>query len=142
VAEALRAPGVRLVRGSFEAARDVAAPGDFLYFDPPYAPLSRTSNFTAYTAGKFGGADQRRLQRTILELAQRGCGVLLSNSTAEEVVQLYECEEAHAAGLRTIYAAARRAINRDPAKRGAIAELIVTNVCEKDPPAVGPAVPS
>ena len=49
--------------GSFESARDIAEAGDFLYVDPPYAPLSRTANFTSYTASRFGGEDQARLQQ-------------------------------------------------------------------------------
>ncbi len=128
VADALRAPGVQLVLGTFEAALDFARAGDFLYFDPPYAPLSRTANFTAYTASGFTSADQARLQQTVVELAGRGCAVLLSNSTAENVVALYEQEDTKAAGLYTLTVPARRAINRDPARRGSVDELIVTNV--------------
>ena len=82
VADALSKPGVRLVFGSFESARDVAEAGDFLYVDPPYAPLSRTANFTSYTASRFGEADQARLQQLVIDVARRGCHVLVSNSTA------------------------------------------------------------
>lgn len=128
VTDALRAPGVTLQLGSFELARDLAVAGDFLYFDPPYAPLSRTANFTAYTAKGFDATDQAQLQRTVVALAERGCFVVVSNSTASEVVALYENAEARAAGLRAVRVRARRAINRDPAGRGAVEELIVTNV--------------
>ncbi len=128
VAEALGASGVQLRHGSFETVLDIAAPGDFIYFDPPYAPLSRTANFTAYTAGGFDEASQRRLQRLAIELANRGCRVVLSNSTAPEVVALYDSPEARAAGLRSVRVDARRAINRDASGRGSVSELIVTNV--------------
>lgn len=128
VADALRSPGVRLLHGSFERARELAAPGDFLYFDPPYAPLSPTANFTGYTASGFDADDQRRLQVLVIELARRGCHVVLSNSTADEVVALYESGEAVEAGLRATTVEARRAINRDPTRRGSVLELIVANV--------------
>ena len=81
---------VRLSVESFERVCVEAEPGDFLYLDPPYAPLNATSRFTSYTQGGFGDEDQRRLQRVVVELAARGCQVLLSNSTAPLVLELYE----------------------------------------------------
>jgi DNA adenine methylase len=129
VADALSSPGVRLVFGSFESARDFAKAGDFLYVDPPYAPLSRTANFTSYTASRFGGEDQARLQALVIELARRGCHVLLSNSTASEIAALYEDNrDARTAGLQTFRVAARRAINSNAARRGAVHEYLITNI--------------
>jgi DNA adenine methylase len=61
VAEALANPRLELLYGSFDTARDIAAAGDFLYCDPPYAPLTATSSFTTYTASAFGLADHARL---------------------------------------------------------------------------------
>src|SRR5439155_3141943 len=83
VAEALSGDGVRLVCGSFEVAETVASEGDFVYCDPPYAPVSRTANFTSYTAPRFDADAQRRLQEVVIRLAARGCRVLVSNSTAD-----------------------------------------------------------
>jgi DNA adenine methylase len=129
VAEALSGDGLRLVYGSFDVAQDAAAPGDFVYFDPPYAPLSRTASFTAYTALRFDAEDQRRLQQMMIELARRGCHVLLSNSTAGEIAALYEQNaEARRAGLRVRRVPARRAINSKAARRGAIDEFLITNI--------------
>src|SRR5580765_2208494 len=90
VADALSSPGVRLMFGSFESALGLAEPGDFLYVDPPYAPLSPTANFTSYTASRFSGDDQARLQQLVVDVAQRGCHVIVSNSTASEISALYE----------------------------------------------------
>jgi DNA adenine methylase len=129
VAGALAAPGVRLVLGSFETARDVAEPNDFIYSDPPYAPLSRTASFTAYTASRFGEEDQARLQTLAIEVARRGCHVLVSNSTAPAIAALYETSrEARAAGLRTVRIPARRAINSNGARRGVVEEFLITNI--------------
>ncbi len=129
VAAALAAPRVRLRLASFERAGEVAAAGDFVYIDPPYAPVSPTANFTAYTAARFGDAEQRRLQEMVIALARRGCHVLLSNSTAAAILALYETSAAaRAAGLRAFRVPARRAINRDPRGRGVLLELLVTNI--------------
>jgi DNA adenine methylase len=129
VADALSRPGVRLQWGSFELTRDEANPGDFVYFDPPYAPLSRTANFTSYTTPRFDHAAQVRLQDVVVALARRGCRVLLSNSTADEIAALYERNaDARAAGLRAVRVPARRAINSDASRRGTVEEFLITNL--------------
>ncbi len=128
VARALAAPGVQLERRSFESAMEIAADGDFLYFDPPYAPVSHSSNFTSYTANGFSADDQRHLQRLVIAAARRGCHVLLSNSTAADVVALYDTKAARAAGLRALVVPARRALNSNTARRGPVNELLLTNV--------------
>ena len=63
--------------------------GDFIYLDPPYAPLSGTARFTSYTAGGFDGVQQEALQRAVIALAARGASVLLSNSVAPQIRLLY-----------------------------------------------------
>jgi len=128
VAEALATGGVGLVCGSFECAETVAGEGDFVYCDPPYAPVSATANFTAYTAPGFDADAQRRLQQLVIRLAGRGCRVLVSNSTADEIAALYERDDdARAAGLRTLRVPARRAINSNSARRGAVEEFLIWN---------------
>jgi len=128
-AAALRESGVRLVTGSFERALDFAAPGDFLYLDPPYAPLSATARFTSYTRESFGTHDQQRLQRVVVDLVHRGCRVVLSNSTAKEIERLYDAnDEARAAGLRAHRASARRSVNSNARRRGPVPEYLITNI--------------
>ena len=128
-AAALRRPGVHLAVRLFERALESAGAGDFVYLDPPYAPLSRTAHFTAYTAAKFGPAEQTALQRAVIELAGRGAYVLLSNSAAPAVRRLYaENPEVRSAGLKTRTVPARRAINSRAAGRGAVLEYLITNV--------------
>ena len=129
VSDALGAPGVSLHWGSFRLAADRAGAGDFVYSDPPYAPLSRTARFTSYTAAGFEPADQAELQRIVIALAGRGSHVLVSNSTAVEIAALYETDPAaHAAGLRVFRVPARRAINSNPARRGVVDEFLITNI--------------
>ena len=91
VAAALSAPGVRLVWGSFEVgAATPRRPGDFLYFDPPYAPLSAHRQLHVVHGAALRRRRSGRLQQVVIELARRGCQVLLSNSTAGEIAALYE----------------------------------------------------
>lgn len=114
---------------AFEQVLETAEPSDFFYFDPPYAPLSRTARFTSYTAGGFSLEQQKQLQRTTVALARRGCHVVLSNSTAAEIAELYAADrEVAGAGIRCHEVSARRSINSNPGRRGAVTEYIITNV--------------
>jgi DNA adenine methylase len=129
VSAALRRSGVTLEQQPFEAVVHSAREDDFLYFDPPYAPLSNTARFTNYTAEGFDFDDQKRLRDILVTLARRGCRVVMSNSTASEIVGLYEGNrEVAAAGLRCHRVPARRAINSKPSRRGAVEEYVITNV--------------
>jgi DNA adenine methylase len=130
VSATLNRTGVQVALAPFETVIERAAPGDFVYFDPPYAPLTATANFHSYTARGFGEGDQARLQEVMLTLAASGAHVLLSNSTAPLVVDLFERAEARAAGLQVHRVPARRAINTKADRRGVIDELLVTTAAE------------
>ena len=112
--------GARLVHGDFEETLAEAGPGDFVYLDPPYVPLTASANFTKYTADAFGPADQERLARCYRALSERGCKLLLSNSDTPEVKRLY-------AGFNIRVVWAPRNINSDVGGRKRIAELAVRN---------------
>ena len=131
VAAALRSRGVTLVQGSFEGALLDAGKGDFIYSDPPYAPVSRTACFANYTATGFTLTDQKRLQRALIGAATRGAHVVLSNSSAPDVVELYSTSEARRAQLRIERVDARRAINSRADSRGPVTELVITNVLKR-----------
>ncbi len=134
VSAALSRPGVDVRENRFESVCEWAMPGDFLYFDPPYAPVSQTSSFTGYTPGGFSSDDQRRLQQIVIELARRGCHVLLSNSTAPEITALYaDNVVARAAGLRAYTVTARRAINSRGTARGRVDEYLISNIPPSPP---------
>jgi DNA adenine methylase len=129
---ALKRPGVTLRVATFDAALADAGRDDFVYLDPPYAPLSGTARFTAYNAGGFGALQQETLQRTVIALASRGAAVLLSNSAAPQIKSLYARHRgARTAGLRATTVAARRAINSRATSRGSIREYLITNVARR-----------
>jgi DNA adenine methylase len=129
---ALRRPGVTVTTLPFDAALADAGRDDFVYLDPPYAPLNGTARFTSYTVGGFTDADQQALQRAVISLARRGASVLLSNSTAPSIRELYASHRgARSAGLTTTTVAARRAINSRAASRGPVREYLITNVSRR-----------
>ena len=133
VAAALTETRTEICQAPFETVLDGAQAGDFVYFDPPYAPLSRTALFTSYTADGFTLQDQRSLQQVVIELARRGCWVLLSNSTAPEIAELYEGEpDVRAAGLKAYKVPAKLAINSDASARGEILEYLISNFPRHD----------
>jgi DNA adenine methylase len=129
---ALNRSGVTIGVATFENALEQVGQDDFVYLDPPYAPVSGTSRFTAYTAGGFGGSQQELLQRLVIQLASRGASVLLSNSAAPQIKALYARDRrARTAGLKAKTVSARRAINSRAASRGAVQEYLITNVARR-----------
>jgi DNA adenine methylase len=128
VATAINGPNVRVLNRSFDTVVTKAVAGDFIYFDPPYAPVSATSVFTSYTAEGFGPDDQCRLRDVVVDLVSNGCHVLLSNSTAQEIADLYDIAAMRRLGITAHKVAAKRAINSDPRARGNVYEYLITNI--------------
>lgn len=112
--------GATLLVGDFSHCLEVAGPGDFVYLDPPYHPLSDTASFTSYTSLDFGVEDQERLAALFCELDRRGCQVMLSNSSTDFIRDLYD-------GYEQVEVQAIRAISCKGDERGAIPELLVMN---------------
>jgi DNA adenine methylase len=110
----------RLIVGDFQHVVAGAKRADFVYFDPPYIPISRTASFTSYAANGFGHNDHIRLRDVALSLKRRGVSVLLSNSSSPVARKLY----AH--GFEAIEVSARRSVNCDGGGRGPVTELVVT----------------
>ena len=94
--------------------------GDFVYFDPPYAPLTATSNFTSYSKDGFSRNDQETLRDLCSRLDRKGVQWMLSNSSAPLILELYQ-----EYNVETIEAS--RAINSKGGGRGKIKEVIVRN---------------
>jgi DNA adenine methylase len=112
--------GVDLFASDFETCVEWARPGDFVYLDPPYHPLSTTSSFTSYTLAAFGVDDQRRLAHIFRDLDRQGCKVMLSNSDTPLIRDLYD-------GFEQIQVFASRPISSKIGKRGAVPELLIVN---------------
>jgi DNA adenine methylase len=106
-----------------------AVEDDLVYFDPPYAPLNATSNFTSYTKDGFTYEDQKRLAETFRTLVDRGVKVVLSNSNTAHIRDLYN-------GFETHEVAARRCINSRGDKRGPVKELVIIGRRERDVPEI------
>lgn len=135
--EALR--DVEITCSDFAEALRAPQAGDFVYLDPPFEPLSKTSSFTGYTQGAFGREAQQRLKWAVDDLTERGVRVMLSNSPQDYILGLYGADQGpfgKPKGPRTRYRLetlpARRAINSRGDRRGAIDELVVLNYAEDD----------
>lgn len=121
----LRAAQIALCNASitannFEAVIAQAKKGDFVYLDPPYQPLSPTSNFTGYTSASFRIDDQARLAAAFKKLTDKGCLAMLSNSDTPVIRELYSDFQ-----IETVYA--NRAINSKSDRRGRVAEVAIFN---------------
>jgi len=110
--------GVTILKADFEEAVARAKPGDVVYFDPPYEPVSKTSSFTAYSKDAFGPDEQLRLAKLMSTLRDKRVYALLSNADVRVTRGLY-----HEFTLESVRA--RRAINSRPDRRGAVSELLV-----------------
>lgn len=97
-----------------------AKKNDFVYLDPPYNPLSKTSSFTGYTKDGFGENEQIRLAEVYRELDKKKCKVMLSNSNTELIKKLYK-------DYRIEKVRASRAISCKATGRGRISELVILN---------------
>lgn len=94
--------------------------GTFVYLDPPYDPISDTSNFTGYSRGGFSRDDQIQLRECCDNLTQRGIKFMLSNSATDFIREQY-------AAYHITVVRAKRAINSDAARRGQVDEVVVRN---------------
>ncbi len=113
---------VRILEGDFAKAISTARKGAFVYFDPPYHPISDTSSFTGYSVNGFGEKEQIRLKKVCDKLTERGCQVLVSNSSASLIKEIYSDPN-----YEIVEVKASRAINAVASKRGRINELLIHN---------------
>jgi DNA adenine methylase len=111
---------VTVLNADFAVAVKTARKGDFIYFDPPYHPLSKTASFTDYNSRGFRFEDQQRLARLFRRLSKKGIHLMLSNSKIPAIEALYE-------GFSIETVEAKRFINCNGGRRSGIQEIIVTN---------------
>ena len=106
----------------FETVLHDIKKGDFIYFDPPYQPVSNTANFTSYTSRTFTDDDLERLVNLAEKLDSMGCKVLLSNSKSKKVENSFSLSKWKIKEIRV-----NRAINSDSKKRTGHSEILVKN---------------
>jgi DNA adenine methylase len=119
--------GVDIRTDDFSILKRIVAKHSFVYFDPPYRPLSQTSNFTSYNKHIFGDDEQHRLAETFKFLDSKGCKLMLSNSDPKNTDPNDDFFENLYVGFNIHRVPARRAINSIAAKRGLLNELVITN---------------
>jgi DNA adenine methylase len=124
---AARLKNTRIIQGDFTKCRKYVDDRTFVYFDPPYRPLNHTSSFTSYSRDGFFDKDQQRLAKFFRELDRKGATIMLSNSDPGNEMpgdsffdDLYD-------GYTIERIPARRMINCNGARRGAVSELVITN---------------
>ena len=113
--------------GSFEECKKFIDENTFVYFDPPYRPLSETSHFVSYTKGAFDDDDQKRLAAFVQEVNDVGAKFILSNSDPKNTVSDDEFFDELYSDFKIDRILCNRAINSKASKRGAITELLIGN---------------
>lgn len=121
--------GVQIKTMDFSQLPKYVRDRDFVYLDPPYDPLSSTSNFTGYTKDSFDEKRQNELANTCRVLTEKGAFIMLSNSSTRLVRDLYSSNM-----FLVTQVEARRSINSKREKRGLIPELVITNYDWHDEP--------
>jgi DNA adenine methylase len=117
--------GVTIAVCSFEDCGQYIPRDSFVYFDPPYEPISATSSFTGYAKNGFTASNQIELRDLVQKLSTQ-CDCMISNSTASLIEDLYAAPSFH-----KYYVMASRAINSDVNGRGKIREVLVTTYSTK-----------
>lgn len=111
---------VELSNEDFEKVVSKSKKGDFIYFDPPYYPISKHSDFTRYTKEKFYKEDQERLKNTIDILTKKGVKIMLSNSDCDYINELYSSYD-------IIKVTSGRNLSCKKDKRGKVSEVVIIN---------------
>ena len=107
------------MNADYRRTLSLAGKGDVVYCDPPYEPLPGTAGFTNYSAGGFAWADQVALVESCVAAHQRGARVVISNSTAPRIIELYEEH-----GFTLHYVSARRSISSKASTRANAADIV------------------
>ncbi|WP_195989540.1 MULTISPECIES: DNA adenine methylase [Clostridium] len=111
---------IKILNGDFEASLKGVRKGAFVYLDPPYDPVSNSSNFTGYDKGGFNRDEQIRLKKLCDKLDKKGVKFLLSNSATDFIKDLYK-------DYNIKIVKAKRAINSNGNARGEVDEVLVRN---------------
>jgi len=112
--------GVKIETRSYNNILKQVKKDDFVYMDPPYCPISKTSSFTSYTGSPFLEKEQEELANFCKKLDKKGCKFILSNSGCKFIRDLYK-------NFKIIPITAKRMISADSSKRGNVRELVALN---------------
>ena len=114
---------IKFLTGDYKEALKRLRRGAFVYFDPPYMPISASSSFTGYTEHGFDYEKQVELRDECLKLHNRGVRFLQSNSYSPEILELYSDQKV----FNIEIVQAKRSINSQADKRGEISEVLIYN---------------
>jgi len=118
----------RLYIGGFETCEPFVSDDSFVYFDPPYRPISKTASFTAYARDRFDDNDQRSLARLYARMATKTrAKLMLSNSDPRNLAPDDTFFDDLYAQFQIHRVSANRMINSVAERRGKISEILVTN---------------
>lgn len=118
---------VTMTVGSYEQTLNHIDDKTFVYLDPPYRPLTTTSNFSCYTETPFGDPEQIQLAKFVKEIDRKGAKFLLSNSDPKNINPNDNFFENLYKGFTIERVTARRCINCNGSKRGKLSELLIHN---------------
>ena len=118
--------------GDYRASNKYIDNNTFVYFDPPYRPLSVTSAFTSYTKEDFNDDNQKELAEYFKKLDYKNAKLMLSNSNPKNTNKDDDFFETIYDGFNINEVIAKRMINSNANGRGAISELVITNYKEID----------
>lgn len=118
---------VNIVCGDYKKSGDFIDNKTFVYFDPPYRPLTPTASFTSYTEGMFDDKNQLELAKFIQELDKKGAKIVASNSDPKNTNKDDNFFDKAYAKQNIRRVSATRMINRNSDKRGKINELLISN---------------
>jgi DNA adenine methylase len=118
---------VEIVCGDYSKSRTFIDEHTFVYFDPPYRPLTATANFTSYTTDSFNDDDQIALAKFVDEIASKGAKVVVSNSDPKNADEMDDFFDEIYSSHKIIRVEATRMINSNGALRGRIKELLISN---------------
>ena len=123
VSKYLNSAQIQISNEDYEVALQNIPSNSFVYLDPPYHPISESSNFTGYVQGGWNEEDQLRLRNVCDTLNSNGIKFLLSNSSSDFIKDIYSNYNIHKVK-------ATRVINSDASKRGQVNEFLISNYDE------------
>lgn len=119
---------VKIITGDYSRVKNFIDSETFVYLDPPYRPLTQTSAFTSYSENQFSDKEQIELGKFITEISNKGAKVLASNSDPKNTNKEDDFFDNLYSNFEIERISASRMINSNAKKRGAISELLISNI--------------